>query len=306
MTIGYIGLGKMGKNMVLRLLEKGHKVIVWNRTSERTNEVVEAGAERALTIEELVDAVRQKTDGAQPATFWIMLPAGDATELMVNQLALILKKGEIIIDGANGFYKDSVRRSKELHKKGIHYIDAAISGGPSGARNGACVMLGGDKEQVEQLYPLWESISRPQGFSYFGKSGAGHFVKMVHNGIEYGMMQAIGEGFEVLKKSEFDLDLEEVCRLYNTGSVIESRLVGWLQSGYQTYGQDLTEISGSIKHSGEGQWTVETAKEMEIPVPVIEKSLQFRIDSEQKPSYTGQVVSTLRNQFGGHEVKKDA
>ncbi|MEO8581373.1 MAG: phosphogluconate dehydrogenase (NAD(+)-dependent, decarboxylating) [Patescibacteria group bacterium] len=298
MQIGYIGLGKMGKNMALRLIEKGHQVVAWNRSPEPRAEVASAGAVTTETVEELVQKMQA------PRIVWLMLPAGEVTHQMIELLSGLLSAGDIVIDGGNNHYKEAAAHKELLSTKGVHFFDAGVSGGPAGARNGACVMIGGSAEIYPQIEPLFQDIAAPNAYTFFPGAGAGHFVKMVHNGIEYGMMQAIGEGFEVLKKSSFKLDLEKVAELYNNGSVIESRLIGWLISGYQKNGQELAEISGSVKHSGEGQWTVEAAKELDVPVPIIEGSLQFRIDSTNKPSYTGQVVSVLRNEFGGHEVKK--
>lgn len=300
MKLGYLGLGKMGKNMVLRLLENGHQIVAWNRSPGPREEVAAAGAETVATVEAVVLAL------SAPRTVWLMLPAGDVTGEMITALAELLQPGDTIIDGANSFFGDTVARSTTLTEKGIRFIDAGVSGGPNGARNGACVMIGGETTVFNELEPLFRSISAPGAYQHFPGIGAGHFVKMVHNGIEYGMMQAIGEGFEVLKKADFNLDVAKVAKIYNAGSVIESRLVGWLESGYKKNGVELTQISGSVKHSGEGQWTVETAKKMGIPVPVIAASLQFRIDSAANPSYTGKVVSTLRNEFGGHQVAVDS
>jgi 6-phosphogluconate dehydrogenase len=181
-------------------------------------------------------------------------------------------------------------------------MDVGVSGGPAGARHGACMMIGGERELFNELETLFKDLSVEGGYGYMGRPGAGHFVKMVHNGIEYGMMQAIGEGFEVMKKSEFEIDLLEVTKVYNHGSVIESRLVGWLQSAYEKFGADLKGISGEVSHSGEGQWTVEAAERLGMPVENIKQSLDFRINSTGNPTYTGQVVSALRNQFGGHDV----
>lgn len=306
MILAYIGLGKMGKNMVLRLLEQGQKVVVWNRSKQPVEEVEKKGAKAADSIADLIETTRKlvmKTK--QPLVVWLMLPAGEVTErMLLDEVLPHLSAGDIVIDGANSNFNDTVRRANFLERKGIHFIDAGVSGGPNGARYGACVMIGGKKIQVESLDELWKAIAAPDAYGYFGKSGAGHFVKMVHNGIEYGMMQAIGEGFEVMKKSKLELDLVEITRVYNKGSVIESRLIGWLQSAYEKHGEDLLNISGSVAHSGEGQWTIETATQMGIPVPIIEGSLEFRIQSQQNPSYTGKVVSALRGEFGGHEVKE--
>ncbi len=298
MQLGYIGLGKMGKNMVLHLLEKGHEVVAWNRSPEPRAEVAAAGAMAAESVADVVSVL------ATPRVIWLMLPAGDVTKAMIEELVPLLEAGDTVIDGSNNFYKNTITHAKLLQQKSIAFFDAGISGGPAGARSGACAMVGGTTTPSTEIKQLFTDISLPDAYRFFPGAGAGHFVKMVHNGIEYGMMQAIGEGFEVLRAAPFKLDLQQVTELYNNGSVIESRLVGWLGSGYQKNGQELAAISGSIKHSGEGQWTVETAKELGIPVPVIAESLRFRIDSAKKSSYTGKVVSVLRNEFGGHEVKE--
>ena len=297
MKLGYIGLGKMGKNMVLRLLEKGHEVVAWNRSEAPRAEVAAAGAETTETVAALVAALQT------PKTVWLMLPAGDITHTMILELIELLQPGDTIIDGSNNFYKNTIEHGKLLSEKKIHFFDAGVSGGPAGARNGACVMAGGSVTPPAEIAQLFTDVAAPDAYSFFPGVGAGHFTKMVHNGIEYGMMQAIAEGFAVLKAAPYDLDLLEVTRLYNQGSVIESRLIGWLGNAYEKQGPELSETSGSIKHSGEGQWTVETAKELAIPTPIISESLQFRLDSEQNPSYTGQVVSALRHEFGGHDVK---
>lgn len=297
MKIGYIGLGKMGKNMVLRLLEKGHQVVAWNRSVAPRAEVAAAGAETPETVAALVIAL------PEPKTVWLMLPAGAVTHQMILELAELLKPGDTIIDGSNNFYKNTIEHGKLLAEKKIHFYDAGVSGGPAGARNGACVMAGGSQAPTAEITQLFADIAAPNSYSFFPGVGAGHFTKMVHNGIEYGMMQAIAEGFAVLKAAPYDLNLFELTQLYNHGSVIESRLIGWLGNAYEKQGPELSETSGSIKHSGEGQWTIEAAQELNIPTPIISESLQFRIDSEKSPSYTGQVVSVLRHEFGGHDVK---
>jgi len=296
MQLGFMGLGKMGKNMVLHLLEKQHQVVAWNRSVEPREVVAAAGATTVATVEELVAAL------PAPRTVWLMLPAGEVTHSTILQLSELLQPEDILIDGSNNWYQNTIKHSQLLTSKGIHFFDAGVSGGPAGARDGACLMVGGDRAKVPMVEKLFQDIAAPGAYQFFPGAGAGHFVKMVHNGIEYGMMQAIGEGFEVLRAAPFSLDLQEVAALYNQKSVIESRLMGWLVSGFQKHSSELPDISGSIKHSGEGQWTVETAKQLHIPVPIIEGSLQFRINSETNPSYTGKVVSVLRKEFGGHEV----
>lgn len=298
MQIGYIGLGKMGQNMVLRLLEKGHDVVAWNRSPEPGKVVSEAGA----TVVPNLDALIEQVKG--PRVIWLMLPAGDVTESHIQTLIPMLQPGDTLIDGGNAFYKDSQRRGQLLHDEyGIHYLDVGTSGGPAGARNGACLMIGGEAETYARLQPLFADIASEDAYQFFPGYGAGHFVKMVHNGIEYGMMQAIAEGFAVMKASEYDLDLIKVADIYQHRSVIESRLVGWAQSGFERFGQDLEEVSPTIGHTGEGEWTVNAAKELGIPVPIIEGSYQFRVQSAKNPAYTNKIVSMLRHEFGGHSTK---
>lgn len=305
MIIHYIGLGKMGKNMVLRLLEKGHQVHAWNRSPEPRLEVKKSGAKVYETVEKLLSSTRPDAGGSR--VIWLMLPAGDATKSMIEQVGPLLSSGDIIIDGANGFYKDSLLYAKYLEQFRVSYIDVGVSGGPGGARNGACLMIGGTNDIQKHLEPLFQDIAADgTAYQFFEGYGAGQFVKMIHNGIEYGMMQAIAEGFTVLKESGFNLDLVKVAEIYQKRSVIESRLVQWTLDGLKQYGTTLEGISGSINHSGEGMWTVNTAKEMGIPVPIIEGSLQYRLDSQKHPSFTGKLVSLMRNMFGGHTVSTTA
>jgi len=323
--IGYIGLGKMGLAQVKRLCEKGWRVMAWNRGEGPRAAARKAGAEVGETIEAV--AKKLKT----PKLLWLMVPHVAVDEVL-QELVPHLSWGDTVIDGGNSFYKHSIRRAKELSRKGINFLDCGTSGGPSGARSGACLMIGGEQKVFKKYRRLFRDLSaspvmhtaqqykyadklenvglflrggKGGSYAYVGKSGAGHFVKMVHNGIEYGMMQAIGEGFEVMKRSPFKLSLRKVAELYNRGSVVESRLIGWLKKAFDEHGEDLTGISREVAHSGEGQWTVETAKRLGVPVKVIKDSLDFRLKSKGNPSYTGQVVSALRNQFGGHDVKKN-
>lgn len=297
MKLGYIGLGKMGKNMVFNLLEKGHEVVAWNRSPEPRLEVAAAGATAVETLEAVVAAL------PTPRVIWLMLPAGQVTDDNLDALLPLLQAGDLVIDGANSFYKDSERRAAKLKEKGIRFMGVGTSGGPGGARSGACLMIGGVQADFDQLEPLFKDISANNAYQFFPGAGAGHLVKMVHNGIEYGMMQAIGEGFAVMKASQYNLDMEKVAHIYQQRSVIESRLVGWAETGFQQHGNDLPEITSTIAHTGEGQWTVETAKDLGVEVPIIEGSYQFRVESENKQSFTGKVVSMLRGQFGGHAVK---
>jgi len=298
MKIGYIGLGKMGLNMVSRLLEQGVDVVAYNKTPTATKEAVEFGATGAYSLTELAEKLEDHT------TVWLMVPHF-AVDDVLEELTPLLNDGAIVIDGGNSYYEESRRRNKALAEKGIRYLDCGVSGGPEGARNGACCMIGGDKEAFGALEELFKKISAPDAYGYFGPSGAGHFVKMVHNGIEYGMMQAIAEGFDIMKHHcDYTLDLEKVADVYNHESVITSRLIGWLKSGYGTFGQDLSEVPGSAAASGEGKWTIDLAHKISIPDKVIHEAYNSRVKSQKKPSYQGKIIQTLRNQFGGHPIEK--
>ncbi|AKM81346.1 MAG: 6-phosphogluconate dehydrogenase, decarboxylating [Candidatus Pacebacteria bacterium GW2011_GWF2_38_9] len=299
MKIAYIGLGKMGKNMVLRLLEQGIEVVAWNRSEGPVAEVVAAGATAASNFKELLGSL------AERRIIWLMLPAGEVTDQIISELLPDLKTGDLLIDGGNSFYKDTIRRSAELAQKGINYLDIGVSGGPGGARSGACMMIGGDKADYELLLPVIKAACAPDAYGYMGGNGAGHFVKMVHNGIEYGMMQAIAEGAAVLEESPFKPDLAEVFRVYNNKSVIESRLVEWARQAFAE-NPKLDNISSTISHTGEGEWTIQAAKELGIEVPVIEKSFAVRVNSvNEKENFRNKVVSVLRNKFGHHKASKD-
>ena len=295
MTLGYIGLGKMGLNMVLRLKEKGHKVVAYNRSPEPRKKAQKNGIETVSTIPELISKLHA------PRLIWIMV-SHSGVDAVVRELIPLLSKGDIIVDGGNCFYKDTLKRAALLKKHGISFLDVGVSGGPAGARNGACSMVGGEKKDFQRLLPLFKDISAPGAYLHCGSHGAGHFVKMVHNGIEYGMMQALAEGFEVLKFSKFKLDLEKVALIYNNRSVIESRLVEWLGDGLRKYGKDLKTISSTVSHTGEGEWTVTSAKEFGVSVPIIKSSLDVRKQSAKNPRFAGKVLSVLRNQFGGHDA----
>lgn len=303
MKIGYIGLGKMGKNMVLRLLEKKIEIVAWNRSPEPVAEVVAAGAIGAASISDMVGLL------PGPRIVWLMLPAGEVTDVMINELEAALSPGDLVVDGANSYYPDSVRHFAQLANKGIEFVDIGVSGGPGGARNGACLMIGGEQTAVQKLTTIFEAAALPNSWAHVGSPGAGHFAKMVHNGIEYGMMQAIGEGAAVLKYSSMNFDMAKVFDLYNKGSVIESRLVGWAEEALRE-DENLSEISAQIAASGEGEWTVNTAKLLNIDVPVIEKSLDVRKQSQIKTpeaaeGYRNKMVSALREKFGHHKVRVD-
>lgn len=286
-SIGYIGLGKMGGSMVTRLKKKKWHVETYDVSRKGT----------AKSVEELVGVL------TRPRVVWVMVPSGKPVDIVIAELAKYLQKGDVVIDGGNSFYENSVQRGQKLAKKGIVFLDVGVSGGPGTVRDGKpALMIGGEKAAFQKIKPLFADLTQKESFGYMGKSGAGHFVKMVHNGIEYGVMQALAEGFTIMKKAPFGLDLGEIARVYDNGSVIESRLTGWMRSGYKQYGQGLQKAAASVQHTGEGEWTVKTAKKLGIPVPVIKASFDFRVQSAKKPSYTGKILMTLRNQFGGHEI----
>ena len=299
MQIGYIGLGKMGKNMVLHLLEQGVKVIIWNRSPDPIKEVAAAGAVPAKNIKELVHKLKK------PRIIWLMLPSGPIIDDVIKQLLPFLTEKDLLIDGGNSFYKDSMRRSGELKKKNIRYMDIGVSGGPEGARTGACLMVGGSKYDFDRIIKLIQAVAAVKAYEYVGPSGAGHFVKMVHNGIEYGMMEAIAEGAAVIDKSPFHLDIAKIFKIYNNRSVIESRLVGWAWEAFNENPQ-LSGVSSKIEHTGEGEWTVKTAKELSIQTPAIEVALEVRKKSESTPvNFRNKVVSVLRGKFGQHKITTD-
>lgn len=302
MKLGYIGLGKMGKNMVLRLLEQGVQVVAWNRSPDPLEEVVKAGAEKAKDLEDLLNKL------AEPRIIWLMLPAGSIVDEFIQKLIPQLTKNDLVIDGGNSFYKDSLKRGSLLKEKGIHFMDIGVSGGPSGARDGACLMIGGETEDYDRITEIVEKASAPKAFGHFGPVGAGHFSKMIHNGIEYGMMEAIGEGAAVLKSAPFKLNLPEIFRVYNNRSVIESRLVEWTQEALNE-DPNLSEISSVINATGEGEWTINTAKELGVSAPVIDESFKVRQTSKDDAEdsangYRNKVVSAMRGKFGQHSVKK--
>jgi 6-phosphogluconate dehydrogenase len=296
MKLGYIGLGKMGLNMVERFLEKGHQVVAFDRNAAAVARAREKGAQTGDSLPAVIGVL------PAPRLTWVMVPH-QAVDAVLEELVPLLAAGDTVIDGGNSPYKESVRRAAALEAKGIDFLDAGVSGGPSGARKGACVMVGGRHEVFQKLERLFADLSVENGYGYMGRAGAGHFVKMIHNGIEYGMMQALAEGFAVLKAAPFGLDLRKVADLYDHASVIESRLVGWLKAAYEQHGEELRDISGTVEQSGEGAWTVEAGKDLGVPTPVIDDALRFRLRSREAPSYAGQVLSALRNQFGGHEVR---
>lgn len=295
--IGIIGLGKMGGNVARRLTKLGWRVVGYNRTASDTKELENKGIDGSYSIEELVKKLKK------PRAILTILTAGKPTDEVIESLRKYLDRGDIIIEGANSFYKDTIRRSKKLEYKGIKFIDVGISGGPGGALSGACLMVGGDNRLFDYLKPLFEDMAKQDAIAHFEGIGAGHFVKMVHNGIEYGMMQSIAEGFNILRNAPYKLDLSEVTRIYNNGSVVESRLVGWLHDAFEKFGSDLKDLSGSVGFTGEGEWTAKTARNLRVPSEIIEKAFEFRVRSQKNPSFIGKILTAMRNQFGGHSIE---
>lgn len=298
--IGIVGLGKMGGNIARQLLRKNWRVIAFDKNTAARDELERDGAETVSSLRSLVAQLPTK-----PRIVLTMVPAGKATKSTVEKLAGYMEKGDIIIDGGNSYYKDSIKLAKRLKQKGIHFIDVGISGGPEGALTGAALMVGGSRRIFKKIEPLFADLAyKETGYQFFEGAGAGHFVKMVHNGIEYGMMQAIAEGFTILKKAKYKLDLAKVADVYNKGAVIESRLIGWLKSAFEVHSEELKDVSGKVPRGGTGDWTVQTAKEERVKARVIEESVKFRKLSERKPNYTGKILNALREQFGGHHISK--
>ncbi|MER2255723.1 MAG: phosphogluconate dehydrogenase (NAD(+)-dependent, decarboxylating) [Priestia megaterium] len=296
MKIGLIGLGKMGYNLSLNLMDNHHEVVAYDVNKEAVEKLANEGATGAFAVEELVNELPHS-----PKVVWIMVPAGEVTENVITELKDLLSEGDIVIDGGNSNYKESVRRANDLQEKGIYFFDVGTSGGMEGARNGACTMIGGDAEVFRTIEPVFNDICVENGFMYAGKSGSGHFLKMVHNGVEYGMMQSIAEGFEVLEKSQFDFDYEAVARVWNNGSVVRSWLMELTENAFSK-DPKLDSIKGVMQSSGEGKWTVETALDLQTATPVIALSLMMRYRSLEEDTFTGKVVAALRNEFGGHGV----
>jgi 6-phosphogluconate dehydrogenase len=297
MELAMLGLGRMGGNMARRLLRGGHRVVVWNRTFAKAQELE---TERAEAVERLEDIPGKL---AAPRAIWVMLPYGQPTDEAIDRLVPALDKGDIVIDGGNSPYQHDVERGARLEKLGLRYLDAGTSGGVWGLEVGYCLMVGGDRSAFGQIEPALATLAPPgHGYEYCGTYGAGHFVKMVHNGIEYGMMQAYGEGFELLKASGYDLDLASIADLWNQGSVVRSWL---LELAHDAFEKDpgLDQITGYVEDTGEGRWTVQQAIERGVPMPVIALSLFTRFRSRQPDSFSAKVLAALRNEFGGHAVK---
>ena len=299
MQLGFIGLGKMGGNMVHRIhRDSDHQVVAYDHHQSNIDAAEGHGAAGASSLEELVS----KLDA--PRMVWLMIPAGDPTQQTVDELSELLDPGDTIVDGGNTNWHDDVRRASELAAKDIHYIDVGTSGGVWGLEVGYCMMVGGHEESVQRLAPILDVLAPPDGWRRFGDAGAGHFVKMVHNGVEYGIMQAYAEGFELMHKSQFPIELAEVAHLWNQGSVVRSWLCELAELAFRAEGNDLAEIKGYVSDSGEGRWTIIDAIDHDVPTPVITASLYARFYSRGEGDYTHRVLAALRNQFGGHAVER--
>ncbi len=298
MQIGITGLGRMGANMARRWLRGGHQVVVHNRSRGPVDELVADGAQGTGTLEELVAALEV------PRAVWVMLPAGDVTQQAIDTLATLLSPGDVIIDSGNTNYHDDQRRAITLAAQGIGYVDQGTSGGIWGLELGYCLMVGGDDTYVKRLEPAFITLAPEDGYLHCGPVGSGHYVKMVHNGVEYGMMQAYAEGFQIMaSKTEFGLDMHKIAAVWNHGSVVRSWL---LELAEEAFAQDpkLDQIKGFVQDSGEGRWTIQEAIDLDVPAPVITASLFERFHSRQDDSYGARVLAALRKGFGGHAVKK--
>ncbi len=296
MEIGLYGLGRMGGNMVTRLVRGGHRVVAGNRSAGPVDEAKSGGAIGAYTIEEMAKQLRP------PRVLWSMVPAGEATDHTLDEFATHATKGDILVDGANSYFRDSIRRAEKYKALGFEYLDVGVSGGVWGLENGYCMMVGGGAGAVEHVKPLLDTLAPPNGWAHFGKSGAGHFVKMVHNGIEYGMMQAYAEGFALFDACEYELDNAKIAHLWMQGSVVRSWLCELAARAFEQEGNDLAAIAPYVEDSGEGRWTVEDAIERRVPAPVITASLYERFSSRGRGGFAAKVNAALRNQFGGHAV----
>jgi len=300
LEMGMIGLGRMGGNMVKRLCQRGHRIVAWTRTAETVQLAVADGAVGATSIEDLVSRL------SKPRAVWVMIPAGRATDDTILKLRDLMDPGDLVIDGGNSNWNDSKRHAAELKEKNIHFMDCGTSGGVWGLKVGYSLMVGGERADYERMLPILKDLAPEDGLGLMGPAGAGHFVKMVHNGIEYGMLAAYGEGFEILHASEYQLDLLDVTRVWLHGSVVRSWLLELMELAYQEEGTDLEKIKGYVEDSGEGRWTVQAAIDESVPAPIITMSLLMRFFSRQEDSYSAKVIAALRNQFGGHKMVETA
>ena len=299
MELAIVGLGRMGANMARRLHRAGIRVVAYNRSRDRTQEIITEGLEGGFEAAQVVGML------SAPRVVWLMVPAGEATEQTMEEFAVHLAPGDTIVDGGNANFKDSKRRHAALTERGIHFLDAGISGGIWGLENGYGTMVGGEDDVVRPLEPIFRALAPEGGYVHCGPPGAGHYVKMVHNGIEYGLMQAYAEGFEILHASEYPIDLAGVAKAWMNGTVIRSWLLELLGLAFEQHGEGLGDIRGWVADSGEGRWTVQEAIDLDVPAHVITMALMTRFRSRQEESYAARVLAALRQQFGGHAVKTD-
>jgi 6-phosphogluconate dehydrogenase len=288
MKLGMVGLGRMGAGMTERLRGDGHEVQTYDPNVEST----------ADSLQELVAQLDP------PRAVWLMIPAGEITENAFQELLGLLERDDVVVDGGNSNFRDSQRRNREAAERGLHFVDVGVSGGIWGLREGFCLMAGGSADAVRRLEPVLVSLAPPGGHAHVGPSGAGHFVKMVHNGIEYGLMQAYAEGFEIMRSSEFDLDFEQISGIWRYGSVVRSWLLELLHDAFDAHGGDLGDVAAYVEDSGEGRWTIIQAIEESVPAPVISAALYARFASRQDESFAAKIDAALREQFGGHAIKK--
>jgi 6-phosphogluconate dehydrogenase len=298
MKVGMVGLGRMGGNMTIRLIRFGHEVVAFDPNEEARQNAVAAGAQEAASLEDIVSKLEA------PRTIWIMVPAGAITDETLGRLAAVMSEGDVIIDGGNCNWKESKRHGEQLKTKGIAFLDCGTSGGIWGLENGYCLMVGGERGAFERVEPILRALAPQDGYSHVGPSGAGHFVKMVHNGIEYGLLAAYGEGFEILEASDFDLDLPTIAGVWRYGSVVRSWLLELLVDAFQR-DPDLADVKGYVEDSGEGRWTVQAAIDHSVPAPITALALFNRFASRQDESYAAKVIAALRQEFGGHAIKQE-
>ncbi len=298
MKLGLIGLGRMGAGLASRLMQGGHSVVGFDLSTENIARFQDTGGSRGESIQEVVAQLES------PRVVWIMVPHGIPTRATVEAVLPLLERGDVIVDGGNSHYPESVAHAKRCEEHGVHFMDVGVSGGVWGAREGFNLMIGGPREAFERLEPLFSTLAPPDGYAHVGPNGAGHFVKMMHNAIEYSMLQAIGEGFECLKQSEFDLDLAQIAKLWQNGSVVRSWLLALLGRALDEEGNGLERIGAHVDDSGTGRWAVDYALAQGIPVPSISIALFERFDSRMEKRFAHQVIAALRNQFGGHAIKE--
>jgi 6-phosphogluconate dehydrogenase len=298
MQLGMVGLGRMGANMTTRLIRGGHTMVAYDRDPTAVQRSVGDGATGASSLAELVSKL------SAPRAVWIMVPAGDPTDSTIGELLGLLQPGDAIIDGGNSRWTDSKQRYLRCKDKGVSFVDAGTSGGVWGLANGYCLMVGGDDDAVKRVEPIFLTLAPPDGYAHVGPSGAGHFSKMVHNGIEYGMLAAYGEGFEILEKSEYDYDLHQLASIWRYGSVVRSWLLELLELALKG-DPNLAKVKGWVADSGEGRWTVQAAIDEDVPAPVITASLMSRFVSRQDESFSAKIIAALRNEFGGHAIKSE-